>query len=90
MEHAPECVKNNILVWNLQAVSAHAKGLLARDTAVIAETNPPEVSATEEDEAVLRLLTLADKMIELSQQERKRLETDVEVTEAQEDLQGGV
>jgi hypothetical protein len=67
-----------------------AEGLLASDTSVIAESNQSEASAAEEDEAVLRLLTLADKMIELSQQERKRLESNVEVTEAQEDLQGGV
>jgi len=57
---------------------------------MVLEPEEPEGSAAEEEEAVTRLLTVADNLIELSQQERKRLATDVEAPEAQEDLQGPV
>lgn len=54
------------------------------------EPSDLKTTAAEEEEAVSRLLTLANTLIELSQQERKRLAADVEVPETQEDLQGGV
>ena len=57
---------------------------------MVVEPNETETDAAEEEEAVSRLLDLADKMIELSQQERKRLATDVAAPEAQKDLQGAV
>ena len=57
---------------------------------MILETNEPQIDAAEDQETVSHLLNLADKMIELSQQERKRLAADGEAAEVQEDLQGSV
>jgi hypothetical protein len=57
---------------------------------MVVEPEESEASAAGDQEAVSRLLDLADKMIELSQQERKRLDSDVETPETQEDLQGTV
>jgi hypothetical protein len=61
---------------------------LLQDIAVAVETNELEAAKSAADqEGISRLLNLADKMIELSQQERKRLAADVEAAEVQEDLQ---